>query len=313
MSKYDFLEELSFDAVLPSAILLNENIEPNAIKLYAFVRGLTKGSGYCYASNEYLSKCMKCDESTVKRLLKSLKMEGFLEIHTNKEGIHWQRHIYIGDGFKKCLRRLKNKTPPAQNQAPPSSKMSHNRRYSIGDIEKKYIINPNPASQESSPSAPPSASASGLSTFFLSKIKERYPEFKEPQKEKWDMEMDKLLRIDKRGLEKTQELIKWASTHKWWKTACLSPSKLRKDYDAMAMQMNADHEKTLIQKNRSWALELKNKHPEQMRNLSFDEKYARNLSASKEIPFTLEHEMFKETLVHMFGGTYVRSGRQLEE
>jgi DNA-binding MarR family transcriptional regulator len=137
MSKDPCLEELSFDAVLPSAILLNENIEPNAIKLYAFVRGLTKVMGYCYASNEYLSKCMKCDESTVKRLLKSLKEEGFIEIHTNKEGIHWQRHIYVGMGFNKCLRRLKNELPPAQNQAPPSSKMSHNRRYSMEDIENK--------------------------------------------------------------------------------------------------------------------------------------------------------------------------------
>lgn len=117
MSKDPNLDDLSFDAVIPSALLLNENLEPNAIKLYAFIRGLTKAHGYCYATNGYLSKCMKCDESTVKRLLLSLKSEGFIEIHTNKEGIHWQRHIYMGVNFNKCLRRLKNKPPPAQNRA----------------------------------------------------------------------------------------------------------------------------------------------------------------------------------------------------
>lgn len=135
-------EDLSFDAVIPSALLLNENLEPNAIKLYAFVRGLTRAHGYCYATNAYLAECMKCDESTVKRLLLSLKKEGFLEIHTDKQGVHWQRHIFLSDGFKKYLRRLKNELPPAQNQATPSSKMSYNKGYRIEDIEKEEPPNP---------------------------------------------------------------------------------------------------------------------------------------------------------------------------
>ena len=115
-------QDLAFDAVIPSALLFNENIEPSAIKLYAFIRGLSRVHGYCYATNAYLAECMNCDESTVKRLICSLAKESFISIETNKDGLHWQRRIFIGVYFKECLRRLENEPPPAQKRAPPAQK-----------------------------------------------------------------------------------------------------------------------------------------------------------------------------------------------
>jgi len=135
--------DLTYDSVIPTALLVNQNIEPNCIKFYAFVRGLTKLHGYCYATNEYLASLMKSDMSSVKRWIHSLKEEGYLEIHTEKNGIHWQRHIYLSDKFKKSLRRLKNELPPAQNSAPPSSKMSHIIEDNINiDIKKREEAKP---------------------------------------------------------------------------------------------------------------------------------------------------------------------------
>lgn len=301
MSRIPNLDDLSFDAVIPSALLLNENIEPNAIKLYAFVRGLTKAHGYCYATNEYLAACMKCDSSTVKRLLKSLKQEGFIQIQTDKNGIHWQRHIYVGVDFKKCLRRVKNEPPPAQNKAPPSSNLSPIY------IE---VLNSKSIEREIGPASPPiSADAESLCDLFLKKIKERNPHFKDPNIVKWRSCMDLLLRIDKRDLEQTKKLILWASEHNWWKTACLSPEKLRKCWDEMFMQINSQSEKELIQQNRSYALRLKDKHPVEMKGFTFDDKFAINRSLAKEIPFNLPHEAFKKALVSMFGGEYVATTR----
>jgi DNA-binding MarR family transcriptional regulator len=300
MSRTPNLDDLSFDAVIPSTLLLNENIEPNAIKLYAFVRGLTKAHGYCFATNDYLAACMKCDISTVKRLLKSLKEEGFIQIEANKEGIHWQRHIYVGVDFKKCLRRLKNEPPPAQNQAPPSSNSSH--------IYKEVYNEKNIESEIGPTSSSSSAEAESLCDFFLKKIKERSPGFKDPNLIKWRSCFDLLLRIDKRCPKEARKLIEWASTHKWWKSACLSPEKLRKVWDEMLIQMNAETEKSLVQINRTYALKLKEKYPEQMKAMTFDDKYVINRTAGKEVPFNLPTERFKEVLVSLFGGTYVAKG-----
>lgn len=185
----------------------------------------------------------------------------------------------------------------------PSTDSSLNSS-SLPSTDKKKIYNKPPKPT----SAPPqvSAEADSLCTFFFEKIRERNPEFKEPKLEKWRAEFDCLLRLDKRDPEKCKKLIEWASTHKWWKVACLSPGKLRKDYDTMAAQMGGDSEKETVRANRFYAMELKDKWPEQMKALSFDDKFAINRSLAKEIPFNLPKETFKKALVEMFGGTYVR-------
>ncbi len=155
-------------------------------------------------------------------------------------------------------------------------------------------------------STPPSADAEGLFELFLSKIKERNPGFKDPNRAKWILEMDRLLRLDHRDLEKTKEIILWASTHKWFKNACLSPGKLKKDYDSMLMQMESGKEEDIVVKNRQFALAMKEKYPEQMKSLFFDKNFVGNRATGKEIPFKLPFEQFKDVFITLFGGQYVR-------
>lgn len=117
--------EISFDCVLPSAIFFNEKIEPGAIRLYAMMRNLAKMNGYCYANNHYFAGLLNIGKATIKRWLSSLEEEGFIEIEHVANFEKDSRHIYISDNFKKCLRRLKNEPPVAQNRATRGSKMSH--------------------------------------------------------------------------------------------------------------------------------------------------------------------------------------------
>lgn len=147
--------DLSFDSVVPSAIWFNQNLEPSAIKLYAMIRMLTKKHGYCFATNEYLSALMEMDISSVKRLMRPLIQEGYIEIESEKIGLQVQRHIYLSDKFKKSLRRLKNELGGAQNSAGGGSKISHiNKGILNKDIEKERE-----SIKEKEPTAP-------TSTFF---------------------------------------------------------------------------------------------------------------------------------------------------
>lgn len=187
-----------------------------------------------------------------------------------------------------------NRNPCAVNHKPIPDPKSSDPKTTDKEIYKKGS------------STPPSAAAEGLLDLFLLKIKERNPEFKDPNRKQWLSDIDKLLRIDKRSVEKTSKIIVWASTHKWFKTACLSPAKLRKDYDAMIMQMDAGREEETIVKNRQFVLNLKEKYPDNLKSLFFDKNFVGNRSVGKEIPFNLPHETFKELFIQLFGGQYVR-------
>lgn len=119
----DKFKDLSFDAVIPSHLLLNRNLEPNAKILYAFIRNLTKKEGYCYASNSYLAELMDVDIRSVQIWLVSLKQQGYIEVEQDV-----QRRIYLTDSFlKKCLGDEKIFTPPCKNLHPPHEKIfTHN-------------------------------------------------------------------------------------------------------------------------------------------------------------------------------------------
>ena len=245
-------EDLAFDAVIPSALLFNENIEPNAIKLYAFIRGLTRVQGYCYATNAYLAECMNCSVETVQRLLRSLRDEGFIEIETNKEGIHWQRRIFVGVNLKKSLRSVKNNTPPCQNQHPPLLKMTPNIRYIIEDKEKHTPPLP--------PQTKTAADASGVCAAFTEKIKEANPKAKQPNATKWEKEFEDMIVEDKRDVPDIYEMIAWVFAHLFWKSRCLTPANLRKNFDTIYLQMKSPNTSTGAKiSNREWASKIKNK------------------------------------------------------
>lgn len=181
----------------------------------------------------------------------------------------------------------------------PDSKSSDSKSSDKGISNKPPISKCKPPKS----AAPPiSAEAESLCDHFLSKIRERNPKFKEPNLQKWLKEFDLLLRVDNRNYMEAGLLIEWASTHKWWKVACISPSKLRKDFDAMTMQMQADFDRDVVRSNRNYAVSMKEKYPEKLKGLTFDDKFAMNRFAGKEVPFNLPQETFRQAFLGMFGG-----------
>ena len=99
--------------------------------------------GYCYATNEYLSSLLNCEGRSIQNWLASLKKEGYLEIETEKNGIHWQRRLYLSDKFKKCLRKENPFTPPCSDFHPPMKKDSPiKEEYSKEEYKKESPIVP---------------------------------------------------------------------------------------------------------------------------------------------------------------------------
>ncbi len=290
-------EELEHPFVMvPMAIIRNPDISPEGKWFLSYLLSHTKK---WRISVPYIIKSQKISKNRIYPIINECMEAGYLKRETYLEnGMKKYRYFVSREPkFKKSLLCPQNQD--TENQDTENEDRRIEQSSSNEEVKKNKI-------KRGKPLEPPSADAEALCDFFLSKIKERRPQFKEPNRDKWIKEFDCLLRIDKRDLMETKALIMWASEHSWWKTACISPAKLRKDFDSMALQMNGESEKELVRANRLFAVGMKESHPKEMKCMTFDSKYAIHSAMGKEVPFNLPSETFREALISMFGGQYVR-------
>lgn len=86
-----------------------------------------------------------------------------------------------------------------------------------------------------------------LATYLFNCIRLNRPEFKQPDLQAWARHVDLMLRLDKRDPEHVREIIKWCqadnipqeSTGFCWAVNILSTLKLRKQFDQLAIKMEA--------------------------------------------------------------------------
>lgn len=83
-----------------------------------------------------------------------------------------------------------------------------------------------------------------LSSLLLNLIKERRSNLKEPNLHKWCEHFNKLIRLDNRTPGEIERVIRWCQRNNFWQNNILSPDKLRKQYDKLAMQMDAELKQT---------------------------------------------------------------------
>jgi hypothetical protein len=192
--------------------------------------------------------------------------------------------------------------------------LPHTNTHTLTDTEKEKERNKETEKVGGEPPSPPSASpppspsAMDLYVFFLGELRKRNPEFKEPNRKKWLKDIDLLLRVDQRDLDKAKELIVWASTQKYWKKACLSPKTLREKYDEMLMQKQAEGEQSaefeLLNANRKHVSEIQKKYPDKVRGLKVFAKYVTRDGTGKDVSLNLPQETFRTAFFSLFRGGY---------
>ncbi len=79
-----------------------------------------------------------------------------------------------------------------------------------------------------------------LSELLLEKITSRNPGFKKPNIQTWARHIDLMIRVDKRVPSEISKVIAWCQQDQFWQNNILSTAKLRKQFDRLLMQMNAE-------------------------------------------------------------------------
>lgn len=75
-----------------------------------------------------------------------------------------------------------------------------------------------------------------LADYMYKKILESSPDFKKPNLQKWADSIRLMHEKDNRSYKKIRNMIDWSRKNEFWTRVVISPSKLRKQYDQMAIQ-----------------------------------------------------------------------------
>ncbi len=70
-------------------------------------------------------------------------------------------------------------------------------------------------------------------------IRERRPSFKKPNLKSWSSHVEKMIRIDNREMSEIEQVIDWCQGDDFWQNNILSTTKLRKQFDQLALKMGS--------------------------------------------------------------------------
>jgi len=82
-----------------------------------------------------------------------------------------------------------------------------------------------------------------MAELLFSFILERHPTHRKPDMQKWDMYIDRMIRLDKRSVENIEKIINWCQSDEFWRKAVLSTEKLRKQFDTLWIKAGFENRK----------------------------------------------------------------------
>lgn len=77
--------------VIESFIVKSNSINSTDKLVYGIIKALTNNLGYCYASNDYISKKINLSKRTVSKSISNLRKANYIRVET----INYQRNIYL--------------------------------------------------------------------------------------------------------------------------------------------------------------------------------------------------------------------------
>ena len=78
-------------SVLDDSIVKSISINSTDKLVYGVIKALTNNKGFCYASNDYISKKVNLSKRTITKSISNLRKANYIRVET----INYQRNIYL--------------------------------------------------------------------------------------------------------------------------------------------------------------------------------------------------------------------------
>jgi len=248
------------EIMIPGDVLDNENLSDGAKILYGKIARLSFKDGYCWASNSFLDGTKSGRNAS--RFIAELKSAGYIKIQAGK-----------GKNRKITLHEIESKV---DNFANSGDDKENNLANSVNNLAKTgEQTSPNPANNlansgdrttnittkrttkkqniDSCESTQSMKDAIELSTLLFTLHRDKYPSYLSGKTEKeinekikkWAVEVEYLIRLDKKDPEIIKQVILWVKTiGNFWFTNIESGKKLREKFERLYGQMVTDKKST---------------------------------------------------------------------
>lgn len=173
--------------------------------------------------------------SVINRCIKKLEREQRICTKTHELGTVFTVINYdMYQGFQRFgNKNLEHNLEQYQNSVGTVEEQSGNNNKKEKKEEEGKEVKPSRHKQVYDKDSIPYRSAN----YLLTKIKEIKPDVKEPNIQTWANDMRLLIEVDKRDPLQVGKVIDWVFKDSFWCTNILSPSKLRSQFDTLALKM----------------------------------------------------------------------------
>jgi len=217
--------------IINNDILRNKNLSWKAKGLLCYLLSLPDD---WEINLKHLENQAKDGSESLRSGLKELEEEGYLLHKSNRnESGQFSGHEWIV--YEDPFEDVDKKIPKSENPKLVTQNSANPILLSTKDNQELKNKEKSPKPKKVSL---PSAIASEISFFFFEEIKKNNPDHKPPNFDKWAVEIDRLIKIDKRHSNEIKALIIWSQENSFWKGNILSPESLRKNFDRLRIQLN---------------------------------------------------------------------------
>lgn len=215
---------------IPKEIWLSKSLTLTEKVLLVEISSLDNDDG-CFASNQHFSEFVGLPKKRISEIINSLVKKGYI---TSK--------ICYKNGTKQIDKRVLKVLPylspntgrggiPENRETPIPKKGKDSNTY----ISNIYVAPPKDATKENKKKVfDHDSDPYKLSKYLAKNIQENFPKkYTESDIQRWAVDIDLLIRLDKANPDDIGEVIYWAQHDGFWKANVLSGKKLRKNYDAL--------------------------------------------------------------------------------
>lgn len=227
-------------AIVPVWVLKNTDLSDRAVRLYGVIYGYVGENDRAWPLQSTLADDLGCSLSSLKTALKELVDIGAV-VRTPR--YRDDSNEIIGCWYEIAVQNPKGVASPLANPSQPvgyplASPLATDIDTLELDTSKSNVV---------TPAEPPTATPQKPSKTYAPEVYELnnhlcqlidYNGSRVPKG--GELDMDKLLRIDKRDAAEVRAVINWCQENSFWRSNILSAAKLRKQYDTLRLQAIAD-------------------------------------------------------------------------